>query len=319
MQPARPGAGERAANVVLIVLLLVITIGGLLLARQNLRAGRGDRRGAIRMAIYVFCIILASWALGSHHVAGGREVGLLFISGIQSALLVSVIVWFVYLALEPYVRRLWPHVLISWTRLLAGRITDPLLGRDVLMGGLAGVGVALMMMLGVIVPSWLGLAPAPPFDTLTEPLTGTRQALGALIGIQASSILSPIGLLFLILLLRILLRRKALAIGGAFLMIAALSALQNRATPLGVVFYIAVWVLIMFVTIRLGLLAAILAVFFANSLLMLPLTSDLSAWYAGRTLFLLALLCAVVTAGFYVSLAGRQILGVPLLQGSHQA
>ena len=34
--------------------------------------------------------------------------------------------WLYYLALEPYVRRLWPQALISWSRVLAGRVRDPL-------------------------------------------------------------------------------------------------------------------------------------------------------------------------------------------------
>ena len=44
------------------------------------------------------------------------------------------LVWIFYMALEPYVRRIWPEMVISWSRLLAGRWFDPLVGRDVLAG-----------------------------------------------------------------------------------------------------------------------------------------------------------------------------------------
>ena len=38
----------------------------------------------------------------------------------------------VYLALEPYVRRTWPVILITWSRLVSGQLRDPLVGRDLL-------------------------------------------------------------------------------------------------------------------------------------------------------------------------------------------
>src|SRR5262249_12075059 len=59
--------------------------------------------------------------------------------------------WLAYVSFEPYVRRLWPHALVSWTRMLLGRFRDPLVGRDVLAGILGGVilGGALIVHLHV--------------------------------------------------------------------------------------------------------------------------------------------------------------------------
>jgi hypothetical protein len=37
-----------------------------------------------------------------------------------------------YLAMEPFVRRIWPTALISWTRAVSGGWRDPLVGRDLL-------------------------------------------------------------------------------------------------------------------------------------------------------------------------------------------
>ena len=50
----------------------------------------------------------------------------------------------IYLALEPIVRRRWPDALVAWTRLLRGRIVDPLVGRDALIGVLGGVVLVLI-------------------------------------------------------------------------------------------------------------------------------------------------------------------------------
>ncbi len=71
-----------------------------------------------------------SWKRGgrwnAHHVADfDTELGLLE-RGAGAALLGAGVLGMLYLALEPYVRRLWPDALISWTRLLGGRLRDPL-------------------------------------------------------------------------------------------------------------------------------------------------------------------------------------------------
>jgi hypothetical protein len=39
---------------------------------------------------------------------------------------------------EPYARQSWPKLMVSWQRLLNGRLRDPLVGRDVLLGIVAG-------------------------------------------------------------------------------------------------------------------------------------------------------------------------------------
>ena len=58
--------------------------------------------------------------------------------------------WVLYIALEPYVRRRWPATLVSWSRLLAGGFRDPLVGRDVLVGCLAGAFVERSCQTGVV-------------------------------------------------------------------------------------------------------------------------------------------------------------------------
>ena len=54
-----------------------------------------------------------------------------------------------YVALEPFVRRRWPVILVGWSRLLAGNYQDPLVGRDFLIGCVFGVLTALLHYLQV--------------------------------------------------------------------------------------------------------------------------------------------------------------------------
>jgi hypothetical protein len=74
-----------------------------------------------------------------HHVAALEEVSILT-QFVSKALFLGGFLWVLYIALEPFVRRRWPHLLISWTRLLSGQWRDPVVGRDVLIGLGAGTG-----------------------------------------------------------------------------------------------------------------------------------------------------------------------------------
>ena len=65
-QPARqeqpPESGSsRALTFILITVYLIVLLGSALLARRNLRLGRGDRRGAARVACFYFTVRLLVW------------------------------------------------------------------------------------------------------------------------------------------------------------------------------------------------------------------------------------------------------------------
>ena len=54
------------------------------------------------------------WVFTAGHAATAWEFGLL-VMGLSWAGFEAAIVWLVYIAVEPYVRRNWPDSLISWT------------------------------------------------------------------------------------------------------------------------------------------------------------------------------------------------------------
>ncbi|MBN1912304.1 MAG: hypothetical protein JW818_21465 [Pirellulales bacterium] len=85
------------------------------------------------------------------------EEALSLYQGLAAATLSAVAVWIWYLAMEPYVRRWWPRTLITWTRLLQGRLGDTLLGRDILVGGVFGLGLVLVAQCDSLLPTWLHL------------------------------------------------------------------------------------------------------------------------------------------------------------------
>ena len=61
MEPAKRAQRFSIANAIDITLFLGIILGGLFIARYNLKLGRGDRRGAARLAAAVVALLLAGW------------------------------------------------------------------------------------------------------------------------------------------------------------------------------------------------------------------------------------------------------------------
>ena len=114
-----------------------------IISRRNLRLGRSNREGALRVGIFSFVIQLIALLLLAKHIPFLEGETRRVFEGCAFSLWDAAIMWMFYLSLEPPVRRYWPDGLISWNRLLAGRWRDPLVGWHVL----CGVGCALALTL----------------------------------------------------------------------------------------------------------------------------------------------------------------------------
>lgn len=66
-------------------------------------------------------------------------------------------------ALEPYGRRFWPDGLIGWTRLFAGYVRDPRIGREILIGSALGAALIATDALRGVLPYLIGRPPTQPF------------------------------------------------------------------------------------------------------------------------------------------------------------
>jgi hypothetical protein len=71
--------------------------------------------------------------------------------------------------------------------------------------------------------------------------------------------------------------------------------------------------LLVFVLMRFGLLALIVAFSVAGTLGNFPLTADFSTWYAGSSLFAIANVLALTGYGLYAALAGRPLFKAAFL------
>ena len=53
---------QQVGNMIFLGVSVTVLVGSVLVARRNVRLNRGDRRGAFRLAMFVFTAMLASWA-----------------------------------------------------------------------------------------------------------------------------------------------------------------------------------------------------------------------------------------------------------------
>ncbi len=309
--------GKRIGDVIFIGILMTLVLSGALLARRNLKLRRSDRAGADRLALFCFFLIIVSWLLLIDHVSDfwGEFDRLRVLMG--KALVAVVIMWLWYIALEPYVRRRWPHALISWSRLLAGRVRDPLVGRDILMGGIFAVGVTFFQ----AIQSWVRLAlgqplPQPRFWSW-ELLPGPRFQIGQIL--DGSFVFFAMVFLFLLLGLRLLLRRDWLAFMVFIVLMPVLNFVGAPADEaltmklLKVVFDSFLLVAIVLVLVRYGLLALVFFWFFVV-VLEIPPMFGLSGWQSEASWTAILFITALTVYGFHTALAGRPLFRDELLQ-----
>jgi hypothetical protein len=291
-------------------MIVSLLIAGAFFARRNVRMGRGDRKGSFQVAAFVFLIAMLIWVLGAHHVWDlGGEFGT-FVGAFCAAVGVAAFVWLSYMALEPYVRRRWPDVLISWTRLLAGKVWDPLVGRDVLAGAFLGMIATVLAYALDALPYWLNVPGLTPVQALPASLGGPNRFLSAGLGQLLAGLLFAFITLSLLFLGRLFLRRQWLAVAvTAVLMTILILGDLGENFLVSLPFAVAIAALSLIVLIRFGFLG--LCVFMWISLLLqaFPVTLDFSRWYIGRSMLLLLVLVAVAAYGFRAALAGRPIFG----------
>jgi serine/threonine-protein kinase len=204
------------------------------------------------------------------------------------------------------VRRRWPQTLISWTRLLGGGWRDPLVGRDVLIGCAAAAPLAVFIFLVQRLSAWLGQPAFQPQWRAIDTLLGPREVVAELLFGQANSVAVGLGFLLLLVLCRQIFRRLWLAV-GVVLLVSSLPGALSLDLPLwlSIPLDMALNGVVAFVQVRFGLLAAIVAIYVVNYLLVFPLQTDLWSWTAAPTLWALGLVVVLALYGYRTALAGR--------------
>jgi hypothetical protein len=199
--------------------------------------------------------------------------------------------------------------MIAWTRVLAGRLRDPRVGRDMLIGAVVGVGFVIVEKVIHLIPGWLGWAPEMPFGIDLDTLLGARWVAGEVFYALNPTVFFPLLWLFFLVLLRVVLRREWLAAVAFVVIFVPIMTLGANYPVLAAIHGLVLVPVLYIVLVRFGLVATAMMVFFTTIDDWSPLTLDLSTWYADSTIAALLLVVAVATYGFHVSLGGRKLLG----------
>lgn len=307
-EPARMTTSDesftvKVTHVVLSILALLLLFAAVLIAWRNWVREKADIQGAGRLGIAIFSIQILLWIFKAHFVPSISSLGL-FVLAASSSLFISAVVCALYLAIEPFVRRRWPHAIISWSRLMAGQIRDPLVGRDVLYGVLLGMSWALIFSIFYLLRLRAGDAPA--LGT-TDYLLGARHVLGSWLWHLATSVQGTLLFFFVMFVLRVILRKPWLAALAFVAVWTAIKTIGSHHVLINVSTFAAIYAIAAFVVLRFGFIALATGMFTVDLLLNIPITTNLSAWYIGGSLFVLLTVIGLGVWGCYTALAGQKI------------
>jgi serine/threonine-protein kinase len=307
---------RRWATRIVATVLIGMLVAAVLVARHNVRKGRGDRRGAVRISSLVFACSMLTWLTGTEHFADiGAELDRFF-TAIGAALLTAGLLWVLYLALEPYVRKLWPKTLVSWSRLLAGNFLDPQVGRDVLLGTLFGTIVVFLGRLDTELRPALGLQQLPPQVPNVTLLEGMPEIVTMVLQLVFGAVFNSLWIVFGLVAINLVVRRLwvTAALMTAFLFLTSLQGImENPPAWFTALFVLGVVASMVFIIFRFGLLATVMLFFVNFALSQAVLTLDTSKWFFPGSAVMLLLIGAFVTYGFYASRGGEPLLGKRLL------
>jgi hypothetical protein len=276
-----------------------------LVARANVRAGRGDRLGARRLATVVIVILVVRWFFGADHVTDlGIEQNRFFVA-IGLAMVEAAMLWIFYLAAEPYARRVCPRILITWSRVLSGAVRDRLVGRDLLIGTACGLAMTVQSYVFHLVPGWMdwpAFAPHTPEMLLGIRTLMTRVATLVSNG-MSNAMLGVLGLA----LLRLALQRLSPTVGTTraalivatllFTPLAASGQFQSGIVGLDLAFGLVSVAIILGVIYRLGLFAGMVGFFVHFTTWRIAFTLDTTQPYYDTSLITALLVAGMAVAG----------------------
>ncbi len=316
VETEQPGIGKKFAHIAVLLMLLGVLGGTFLLAWRNLKLNRGDRRGAFRISFYIFLMEAAARILEAHLVPNLNEMlGLLWMI-LSRALLFGMLVWIGYIALEPHIRRLWPHTMISWSRLLVGQLRDPRIGRDILVGGAFGITIPLVEELVYLIATRFGIATDPALaspEAINRAL-GLRNFIGALSTHVTSAVSGAVYLFLFLFLLRLILRKDWIAV-LVFMAAVTVDSSISRTNPLlSALFALIVFPSLIFLLRRFGLFAVMAYMLFINLPSAFPVTANFSLWYSNASVFTILFLAGLALYGFRIALAGKPAFAFDLLR-----
>lgn len=228
----------------------------------------------------------------------------LTIKALSIAAFTSGLVWFLYLAIEPMVRRNWPDALISWTRLQRHRFRDPLVGSHVLAGT-----VVISMFIGLRMIRLQLSPPTMPMGFAFSSLNSAATFIGNLIGGIVPGLVFGMGFVLFVVLVRLRIRRLWVAdlVASALLALGTIGPANVRSGPLLIAtaaLGIAMNLAILWTLRRFGFLSVMVAWILWQTSVAAPIS--FSSWYTNRSVTLLAIPVVLSAWALWVIVNARQ-------------
>jgi len=301
--PDHSTRAQRAGGMLFVVVGCIALFGATFFAFRNYRARRSDPQGALRLAMFVFAVQIALWILRAHFTLDTSIFGGL-VFAVSTSLFWGVVVALIYLALEPYVRRRWPHSIISWSRLLLGRWRDPLVGRDILFGLV--LGIFWVIVIQIFIAYLIHIGDVPHIGD-AKILLGVRRTLGAALFLVPADIRTTLLFFLLIFLFRLVLRNEWLAAAAFVVLFSTMQSLREDYFWIAMIAFLIIYALAAIALVRFGLVSLATALFLTDFLLSAPMTANFSHWFIGSTIFIYAYATALALFAFYTALAGQKL------------
>ncbi len=305
--PAGDSLGSRMRSFVLLSLAITGLLAVVLLARRNWRLGHVDRKGALRIGGARCLLGMLVW-IGQVHPVPDESMIAFFFANCASWLMWGAALALLYIALEPLVRARWPHSIVTWNRLLAGRWLDAQVSSHILIGATVG---AAVWVAAQSIGDWLN----PGMDTLggIGATLGTRQWLAAHAVVTEGSLFFGLLVFFSICGLRRLVKKDVLAaiLAALLLVLSNGGVFTANNWKLEAAISITVYTVLVFVLLRVGLVATMAAVFFIDGFNLITLGTDWKTWYAPAGLASFLLLLGIAIFAFWRSLGSHELFSPP--------
>ena len=308
---ATPEKTSFSANVRTWLMWVLEGVGAffvILMARHNWKRNRADLRGAwIVAGVRMVCSAI-NWAGWTHPVEGDALLSN-FLGAAGSWLLSGAIIWMIYMALEPAVRSRWPHSIVTWNRVLAGRWSDPQVGSEILLG--AAVGSGMWMAFKLLNYALGGNTEPTNTDFGLFTVLGTRQWVGAHASILGNALRTGIIVFMAVFGLRSILRRDWLAVlaASALFTMSEGEPMRSEDWITMTLLFMAIYAVLIYLLLRWGLVASITTIFFVNAFNNITLGTNLKTWYTPAGLSTFLLLLGIAVYAFWRSLGGRELIG----------
>jgi len=241
---------------------------------------------------------------------------LFYTAAIPGAVFNGVLFSACYLAIEPWVRRSWPHGIITWERCIAGRWQDPVVARDILIG-LAGAALSgcVDRGVGLFVIQFGGrpAGPIPFFGDLgfvLDNLMGWPAVASTLVVAVFQGATLSLAAFFILFLGRSLFKRPWMASVMFLVVTAGFGPIPYfaRGEWMNGAVGVALLVVALPVMLRFGLLATAVWICMGRYIAHSLLTTNLTAWYGLSSFTAIIIVSMVSLWAFRVAIGGWSAL-----------